>query len=131
MADFIYDHLGIKRKLSDIRIVGHLETLKKKSGSDPWPVIEECFKVWQSKNPTEWDSYLYYLEDIRETRKDKKFASSTDKVTGGILRYVVDIPQKIMFMIRILYTPDELPMNKAFFINFAKRFPKLVIPEKI
>lgn len=129
--DYIYDNFGVKRKLSHIRMIEKLCKLKETSGSDPWPVIEECFKIWHATNPTEWDSYLFYIDDIRKTRKDKKFASTTDKVTGGILRYTIDIPQKVMMMIRMLYTPEELPMEKPFFTEFAKRYKNLVIPEKL
>ena len=128
---YIFDQFGRSRAIGNILAVERLEKLKEKSGSDPWPVIEECFKVWSSKNPTKWKSYLYYLDDIKKTRKDKKFASTTDKVTGGILRYTIDFPEHVMQMIRCLYTATELPMNKEFFRLFAKKFPAFTIAEKL
>ena len=127
----IYDHLGIPRKTDDINAVVRLFQMKEANGSNPWPVIEECFNIWSTQNPEKWDSYLIYLDSIKQTRKDKKFASTKDKVTGGYLRYTIDIPQKVMYMIRQLYNSEELDMNRDFWMEFAKKFPKLRIAEKL
>ncbi|MEK6882964.1 MAG: hypothetical protein AABY22_25290, partial [Nanoarchaeota archaeon] len=105
--------------------------LKQKSGSSPWSVIEECFNIWASEKPTKYNSYLVYLQDIKETRKDKEFASTKDPVTGGYLRYTLDIPQEVMMMVRCVYNSSELPMNREFFQEFAKRFPKFKVAEKL
>lgn len=131
MADYIYDSFGIKRKISHINAVARLEKLKETSGTNPWPVIEECLKVWESKAPKTYESYLIHLDNVKKTRKDSKFASTYDKQTGGYLRYTLDIPQDVMYMIRCLYTADELPMNKRFFESWAKKFPKMMIAEKL
>lgn len=131
MPSVIYDHLGIPRKLTHLRAVQHLEALKAKHGTNPWPVIEACFAVWEETNPTQWRSHLVYLDEVRRTRKDRKFASTKDKQHGGYLRYTLDIPEKVVKMIRTLYTPDELPMNRRFFASFAKKFPKCKVAEKL
>lgn len=131
MSDTIIDQFGIPRKLSHLRAVAHLEELKTKSGSNPWPVIEACLRVWEETNPSEWQSYLIELEDLKKTRKDPKFASTYDKVHGGYLRYTLDLPQKVVFMLRQLYDPDELPMNRQFFLEFARRFPKFKVAQKL
>lgn len=128
---YIYDSFGIKRKIKDVAAVERLFSLKEKSGSNPWPVIEQCIKIWESSEPNTWDSYLYHLESTRETRKDQKFASVHDKKNDGFLRYTLDIPEKVLFMIRCVYDADELPMNKEFFQSFAQRFPKFKIAEKL
>lgn len=128
---YIFDQFGIKRKIEHIRAVEHLEELKAKHGNNFWPVIEECFKIWESTAPKEWKSHLFYLDDIRGTRRGKFAASRPDEKHGGVFRYTIDIPEKVMFMIRCLYTPDELPMDRQFFIEFAKRFPKYKVAEKI
>ncbi len=121
-GNYFYDHLGIKHRMSDLVAVEKLEKLKRDSGSSPWPVIEQCFKMWEKTRPTEYESYLIYIQDLRETRKDKKFGSSTDKVTGGIIRYTVDVPKKVMDMIRAIYSPQELPMDKK---DFWKTISKI------
>ena len=130
----IYDQFGQPRKLEHLRAVSHLFKLKEKNGSNPWPVIEECFKVWASKEPNTWKSYLVRLDNIKQTRANK-FASvedTSDTATdGATLRYTLDIPEQVMFMVRCIYSPDELPMDKRFFEEFAKHFPTHVVPDKL
>mgnify|MGYP001604262043 CR=1 FL=1 len=131
MSSIFYDQFGQTRKWNDVRAAESLLLLKRKSGADPWPVIERCIKVWENTSPTEWKSYLYDLGTIRSTRKDKKFASTKDKFHGGYLRYTLDIPEKVMYLMRAMYSTDELPMNKEFFLEFSKRFPRFKVAEKL
>lgn len=129
----VLDKFGIPRKLSDVAAVERLFNLKEKSGSDPWPVIEEILKMWEKKarKANQWDSYLIELQSTRETRKNQFAASDADDVHGGILRYTLDIPEWVAYAIRMLYTPEELPMNRDFYHAFADRFPKMKVAEKI
>ena len=127
----ILDKYGIERDSNDLQAVARLETLKKESGSNPWPVIEECFHIFERVHPDQYKSFVIYLGTIRATRKDKKFASTKDPVTGGYLRYTLDVPQPVMMMIRAVYNPDELPMNEEFYLEFARRFQKYRIAEKM
>lgn len=127
-----YDSLGIKRDTKDLDIVVGLEKLKATSGRNPWPVIEAIFKLFQDKKPTAYKSHLFYIDGVRETRRDKKFASSKkDLVNDGVLRYTLDIPEFVMKAIRFIYSDEELPMNREFFLQFAKRFPNYKIAEKV
>lgn len=126
----LYDQNGIPRDTDHMHIVEGLEQLKSASGSKPWPVIEAIFKLWQDKRPTEWNSHLFYLDDVRSSRRGR-FASSNPDERGMVLRYTIDIPEFVMKAIRFLYSPDELPMNREFFLEFAKRFPKYKVAEKV
>lgn len=99
--------------------------------SDKWTVIEEVIKVWESTNPTDYESYLVNLDDVKETRKTswvghKEFTGVSRK-DGAILRYTVDIPMKVIYMIRKIY--PELEMDREFFDKFARKFPKFKISE--
>ena len=131
MNMIVLDKFGIPRKLKDVAAVERLFKLKETSGSNPWPVIGECLRIWEKSAPRTWDSFLFNLEATRETRKDKTYGSTVDKETGGILRYTLDIPEKVIYMLRTLYTPDELPMNREFYRAFANRYPKFKVAEKI
>jgi len=124
----IYDR---NNKPIDIGLIDKILTLKRQSGSNPWPVIEECFNIFESKKPNHYKSHLIHVNNIKETRKDKKFASTTDKISGGILRYIADVPQTVLLMIRCVYNAEELPMNKAFWTEFARKFPRYIVPEKL
>ncbi len=123
---YIYDQFGDRIDLKDVGYVEQLIHLKNTSGSNPWPVIEKCIEVWSLKNPTEYKSFIIEVDRTRDTRRDK-FGASKTKST----RYLLDIPEKVMYMIRTIYSVEELPMNKDFLREFAKKFPKFSVAEKI
>ena len=131
MGTYFYDQFGRQREWAHVRAVDYLYRLKKVSGSDPWPVIDGVIKVWEESHPKEWQAYIVELKDIKRTRKDPTFASSYDKKNGAYLRYTLDIPEKIIKMIRTIYNPDELPMNKEFFVEFARKFKRFQVAEKL
>lgn len=103
--------------------------IKLKTENKPWEAIELIVNIWAKTKPKEYKSYLIDLSDTKETMKDKKFG--TTRTRGSNLRRYLDIPDTVMFMIRKLYTADELPMNKEFFQAWARKFPKMKVVEKI
>lgn len=100
-----------------------IELAKTKS---QWEVIEEVVNVWQKTQPKEWKSHLIELKDLKETRENE-FASTKDKS----LRFILDIPEKVIMMIRILYSSEDAPMDKKWMLEFAKRFPRFVVANRI
>lgn len=134
--DYIYDSYGVKRKISVVSAANKLATLKKQSGSNPWPVIEECFIIWEKTHPSKYDSYLLYLDDIKTSRNvttvgNSQFTGVQRSKDGAINSYVADIPKQVMHMIRAVYDPNELPMNKEFWTEFIKRYPHYAIRKKV
>lgn len=107
--------------------------LELKKQNKLWEVVEGCFNIWASKHPREWKSFLVHVEEVRETRKvTKGFRGvSKDKETGGYTEYLLDIPQDVVYMLRVIYSPDELPMDKKFFSQLARRFPKFRVSHKV
>jgi len=102
-----------------------------KENKSPWEVIEEIVRVWQETCPKTYESFVY---DIEMTKRNSKVTKgirgiSLDKETGGYLRHRLDIPVKVVYMIRRLY-PD-MPMDKEFYKKWAKTFPKMVIESKV
>lgn len=122
----IYNQYGEPRDTGDIEAASRLIALKQKHGSDVWPVVEECLRIWAAKKPQEYKSFLVELGDMKETRRDK-FASSESEM----FRYTLDIPETVVFMLRKLYTTQELPMDKPFMRQWAKKFPRMQIASKI
>ena len=128
---------GVRHKLSDLVAADQILKLKERSGSNPWPVIERILEVWSERHPDKWESYLVYLKEIKDTRKVTSVGGSLwrgvskgDKDNNAITVYAMDIPQPIMFMIRAVYNTSELPMNKEFFAEFGRHFPRFKILEK-
>jgi len=129
--NYLYGPDGQRHKIDHLRWVDEVTRLKSKSGSNPWPVIENCFNFWALQSPSRYRSFLISIDNTRETRKDREYASTKDPIHGGYLRYTMDIPEEVILMIRCIYNVDELPMNREFFNEFAKRFPRYRIAEKI
>jgi hypothetical protein len=130
---YIYDDFGKKRKISDLNAVETLFRLKRENGSNPWPVIEKCIEIWTQTNPREWKSFLYEVNDTKRNRRNEFAASDPrkDEKHGGIIRYTLDIPEKVMFMVRCVYDSSELDMNREFMLKWARKFPRMKIAEKI
>lgn len=104
--------------------------IKLKKEKPFWEVVEGVVSVWHKQNPKKWKSYLLSVKEFGKIQKNK-YGSSKDKETGGILRFTVDVPEPIVQMLRMLYTPEELNMDKAFWRGFARRFPVFQVAGKI
>ena len=92
-----------------------------------WEVIGEIIQIWFDSHPARWSSYLIHLKEIKKTRKNELASSEKH---GSYLRYLVDVPIEVTKMIRIIYPPDELKMDKKFWRKFAKEFKMFTIPKK-
>lgn len=91
-----------------------------------WVVIGEVVKTWEKLKKERYTSHIVDLKDKRETR-----ANQYGSTKSNTLRYLLDIPEDILTMIRILYSVDELPFDKKFLREFGKRFPQYRVAEKI
>lgn len=109
--------------------------LKNKKG--PWEVIDQIIKVWEATNPKTYKSFITNLDEVKGTRKvtnvgGKQFKGvSRDKTSGGLLQYKLDIPVKVIYMIRRVYSVEELPMDKEFYKKWAQKYPNMVISEVV
>lgn len=91
-----------------------------------WEVIGEVVKAWENLKKHKYTSHIIDLKEKKETRLNQ-YGSTKSKS----LRYLLDIPEDIINMIRILYPIDELPFDKKFFREFGKRFPQYKVADKI
>jgi len=100
-----------------------------------WEVIAKIVEMWEKTNPKEWEAHLIDLSWDKEIGKvtsigTKQF-SHVSKNKGALLRKTLDIPQRVILLIRRLYSPQELPMDKKFFRTWAQKFPKMVVSQKL
>lgn len=103
--------------------------LKLKSENKLWECIELIIKIWAESRRAEYQSFLVDLSETKATMRDPKFG--TTKSRGSNLRRTLDVPDTVMKMIRQLYNANELPMDKAFFKKWSKKFPKMMVVERI
>lgn len=114
----------------------HLIEFKRQHPNDIWLVIAEVIKAWEKTNPKQYASFIISHEDIKQSRKEYNIGTSTftgvskDKSTGGLLAYTLDIPEKVVYMLRALYSAEELPFDKNFYNQFGKKFPKFRVMER-
>lgn len=125
-----FDNIAGKiRRASDIISAENIIELKKKSGGDPWPVIDRLIEMWRERTPSEFKAFKLHLQWSREDLKDRKFGQTSDKNMDR--RLIVIIPQSVHLMIRSIYSPQELAFSKEFFKHFAKRYNMFQIPDKL
>ena len=115
------------RNSRDVATADYLIDLKKRSQSNPWPVIDEVIKVFRSKAPRKWDAEIITIEVTRKAQ-DNKYA--VKEHASGTLRHTVDIPVFVHHAIRCLYNSEELPFDKKFYKEFWKRYPVFRVIEK-
>ena len=116
-----------------VKTVDHLIHFKKTKGI--WTVIAEILKVWTAERPKEYKSFIITLEKTKASRKvtsvgSKRFRGVTKK-GGSYGRAMLDLPVRVHNMIRVLYSPQELKMDKEFFEKFLKKFPKFRIAKAL
>ena len=93
-----------------------------------WAVVEAVIGYWATKEPKAYRSYIVNLNSIKETRKDR-YATSGKKDYNQ-LRYLIDVPEFVVLILRKLYDTSELDMDKKFWTDFGKHFPLFKVPEK-
>lgn len=121
-------HSSRIRKLEDVQAAEAVMGAKQKGG--PWGVIDKLVKIWSERTPNEFQGFKVHIKGTRETLDDPKYGQTK----GGKdmeRRLILMIPQSLQLMIRSIYKADELPFDKKFFKEFAKRYPFFKVPEKL
>jgi len=105
-----------------------------KNNKDPWEVFAEVVKVWQGTHPADYESFLFNLDVKKGTAKvtsvgNKQFRGVSVDTEGSVLRHRLDIPVKVIYMIRKLY--PEMNLDADFYKKWGKKFPHMVIEEAV
>lgn len=119
---------GKLRTAASVQAAEKVLEVRQKKGI--WDVIDELLKVWAKVAPDEEQAVKMNITDYRGAQSDKKFAQTL----GGKQmerRFIMAFPRSLMLMIRTQYKANELPMDKKFFFEFARRYPAFRIPEKL
>ena len=129
MTQLVVTESGKLVKKDDIELVEKIMDLREKK--DPWLVIDELVKVWEERyGKEEIKAYKLQVRDMRETLSDPKFGQTKDGQHFE-RRLLLYFPIRLELLIRTQYKASELQMDEQFFVDFVKRFPKFLIPEKI
>lgn len=128
MIDLIVEDNGKKRLKSDVEFADHI--MKLKNQKDHWAVVEALIGRWIKDQPDESNALKIQLDDQRELLEDKIFGTTL----GGKdfdRRYFCVFPLRLQQLLRAVYANEELTFDQDFYHEFAKRFPKFRVAEKI
>lgn len=129
MGIVAFDNLtGKLYEANDIALVE--KVVQERKDKDPWDVITDLVNAWADRSPDDFKAFKVHLENTRMDLKDKKFGQTS----GGKdmeRRLTMIFPQTLMSMIRAVYKPQELKMDRTFYHEFLRRFPFFRISEKI
>ena len=128
MGIVAYDNLtGRVHKAEDVELADKLVQERKNKGH--WEVKTELVDAWMRRTPEEFKAFKVHLQYTREDLKDPEFAKTSDQIQER--RLVAIIPMSLMAMIRSMYSPRELIMDRKFHQEFARRFKFFQVPDKI
>lgn len=119
---------GKLRKTEDVELVDRILELRKKN--DPWVVLDELIKAWVKKSPEEVEAVKVDIGDQREILTDKDYGTTS----GGKdfdRRLIVLFPTTLQAWIRKVYGTAELPFDRNFYKEFAKRYPGFRVANKV
>jgi hypothetical protein len=118
---------SFSQTLVDSKTYSAADRLVKLRNTKPmWEVIDAVLDFWIKSQPKQWKAHLIEIEDIKKTRSNE-WASTKDKS----LRFMLDIPEKILLMIRKLYDVHDCPMDKKWMLKFARRYPKFIVADRL
>lgn len=119
---------GKLRKSEDVELVDKIIELRKKA--DHWAVLDELIKAWVKKSPEEVEAVKVDVGDQREMLIDKEFGTTAGGKDFG-RRLIVLFPTNLQAWIRKVYNTTELPFDKKFYQEFAKRYPGFKVADKV
>lgn len=117
---------GRIRDSEDIDLADNIIKARKKG---PWEVVDLLVKAWIRKSPEEVQAVKVDISDQREMLIDKKYGQTK----GGKdmeRRFTLIFPTSLQLLIRTQYKADELPFDRKFYNDFAKRYPGFRISER-
>lgn len=119
---------GKLRNFEDLQMAENI--VKKRRTRNLWEVIDELIKVWAERSPDEEKSILVNIDEYRESLYDKDYGT-TKNGADQERRFILAFPYSLQLLIRSQYKVDELPFDKKFFHEFAKRYPAFRVAKKI
>ncbi len=115
-----------------IRSVDQLELVEKiidmRNNKNPWEVIDKLIEVWAKTSKDEVEAMRINVDEYREVQIDKRFGT-TKHGKDQERRFQLAFPRNLMLMIRTQYKADELPFDRKFFAEFARRYPAFKVAE--
>lgn len=127
MAKLFVDDKGRILDAERVELVDKIMELKNKK--DHWLVIDELVNFWIKTTPEDVEAIKMNISEAKENLSDKKYGTTK----GGKdfeRRFQLIFPTKLNLLIRAVYPPEELPMDRDFYHDFSTRYPGFRVAEK-
>ena len=128
MGKILIAENGRIRKLADVELAEDI--VKTRNQKDHWAVIDKLIKTWEERTPDEVQAIKINLEQYKEGLYDKEFGQ-TRLGKEQERRFSLVFPLQLQNMIRTLYSAEDVPFSKEFYRDFAKRYPRFRVAEKM
>lgn len=117
---------GKIRDSDDITLADEIIKARKKG---PWHVIDLLVNSWVKRSPEEVQAVKVDISDRRELLVDKEYGTT---LGGNDMerRFTLIFPTGLQAMIRTQYKAEDLPFDRKFYTEFAKKYPGFKIAEK-
>ena len=116
------------RNSEDIQLAEKIIELRK--NKDPWIVINYLVEMWTRKYPEEVKEISEAIRNYRRSLNDPKFGQ-TKSGSDFERRLITSFPQRLMLLIRSVYSSQELQFSSDFYRDFATRYKFFRIPDKL
>lgn len=98
-----------------------------------WESLDIIIKFYRKKYPNEYRESVEISRDLRKSRGDEwgRGEKSLHKESRRAnLRMVMNLPFRLIAIIRKVYSEEELPFDRKFLRRFGIKYPEFLVPQK-
>lgn len=118
----------------DVDLYQFIENLMKlRDEKKQWEALDEIVKFFRKFYPVEYKESVDISRGLRMTRGDEWGRGHKDlhkEARKANLRMVMNIPFRLIAIIRRVYDEQELPFDRNFLRKFGSKYPEFLVPEK-
>ena len=107
--------------------------MKLRENKRPWEALSEIVAFYKKHYPKEYEETVLISRDLRGTRGDEwgrgnKLLHKESREAN--LRMVMNLPFRLISIIRKIYNETELPFDRQFLKKFGIMYPEFLVPKK-
>lgn len=107
--------------------------MKLRNDKKTWDTIDEIVRFYRKKYPQEYKESIEISQGLRQSRGDEWGRGDRElhKVAReASWRMLLNLPFRLMAIIRKVYNEEELPFDRKFLKKFGTKYPEFLVPEK-
>ena len=107
--------------------------MKLRENKKQWEALDEIVAFFKKVYPAEYQMSVDISQGLRGTRGDEWGRGDKDLHKNARkmnLRMVMNMPFRLIAIIRKIYNEDELSFNRDFMRKFGRKYPEFLVPKK-